>query len=1173
MESLSGGDPQHIGGYWLAGRLGSGGQGVVYEAYDADGRRVALKMLHAAGHDGSRDRFAKEATAAGRVASFCTARVLTAELEGPRPYIVSEYVAGPSLRQAVREGRRFTGDDLHRLATAVATALTAIHEAGVIHRDLKPDNVLLGPDGPRVIDFGIARTLDMSLTKTGEVSGTPSYMAPEVFTGQRAGARADVFAWGAIMVYAATGQEPFDADNLGGVMHRVLSYQPDLSALPPRVAALVSAAMSKDPAARPTSHELLLALVSGNGADTSELLAEGSRAAQGVRGEGGADPALGAIAEDAYGALGPEERELAAEVFLRLVAVDEDGRESGRTISQDELFGGRPEHEAAAIRRILRTFSYVVAADDESVALSRPGLLRAWPRLRMWVDADREGLAVLSQITSAARHWTGNGRRDADLLQGSRLEQALSWAATGRRHVTLTPRERDFLQAGTALTKKRARRRTLTTTGLAGLLVVSLVASGLALWQRQQASDQRDVVTAKQVAAEADRLRTTDPVLAMLLSVAAWRVSPQVEAHSALMASAQQQETAVFHDPQVKGLATRTLSGDGRTLVSVSEGGGVNVYDVRTHKRTGGWKGLGLKGQELSDPVLSRTGRLLAVYTHDELGVWSLADGKRLFKESFPSGDMTIQIDIGEDEATLAVSFDNDLDHLVDLRTGRKFGKKAALHRFGKKAALHWWGPVIDPTGRHLLLTGDSFAERALPGWAPEHRYPGCRGAHSVAAFSSDGATLACAGSDVVLLDAATGRRRDKRDWTCDICGGFFPRLRFSPDGRYLAAFKGRKLRVWEVADHDIELLTYQAEGDLSGVGFDGSTLRYLMDDSVISVDLSPRATSIKAGGNAVLSPGSQWAAVRADDSEYVRLWNVHERKDVARFPVEEGLSALSAFDQPARRLFIASNSGRVELVDVATRKRIWSIRSQHPDDGFPVLQAAFSPDGRTIALVLGPYGQTLEYWLTVLDAATGRVLHDSFTTSVGGPYLPDGKRLATGSGRFMDVATGKPVGEAYDTSYDGGAGVALSSRGLMAIAYDETGRVALWDPSGPTALRPMLPKAAGPVDALAFSPRGDVLATASGGLVQLWDPANRRRLGGAFDARTIQGVDSLTFSADGGTLYFSAAGDILEIPVGTERVAALVCGRAGRRLTEAEWSRYLGDVAYRETCPEAPGQ
>ncbi|MEV1179298.1 serine/threonine-protein kinase, partial [Nonomuraea sp. NPDC049784] len=564
--------------------------------YDADGSRVAVKVLHAAGDRAVRDRFVKETTAARRVSSFCTARVLAADLDGRRPYLVSEYVPGPSLGAAVRDGRRFTGDDLFRLATAVATALTAIHDAGVVHRDLKPDNVLLGPDGPRVIDFGIARTLDMSLTKTGEVSGTPAYMAPEVFTGERAGAPADVFAWGAIMVFAATGREPFAADNLGAVMHRVLSHRPDLSVLPPRLAALVGAGLDKDPAARPAARDLLLALVSGNGSDTRGLLAAGSRTARGVHGREQGDPALGTIAEDAYASLGPEEREVAAEVFLRLVAVGEDGREAGRSAGYDELFEGRPERESAAVRRVLDAFSYVIGNGHGTVSLSRPGLLRAWPRLRMWVDADRDGLAMLNSVNAAARHWAENGRRDADVLQGSRLEQALSWAATGRRHVTLTPFEQDFLRAGTELTRRRARRRTLTTVALAGLLVVSLVVGGLAVWQRQETARQRDILAAKQAAAEADRQRTIDPSLAMLLSVAAWRISPaQPEARSSLAASLQQQETAVFRDPPVKGVARRMLSRDGRTLVSASEGG-VNVYDVRTGRRTASWPGMTVSG-------------------------------------------------------------------------------------------------------------------------------------------------------------------------------------------------------------------------------------------------------------------------------------------------------------------------------------------------------------------------------------------------------------------------------------------------------------------------------------------------------------------------------------------------------------------------------------------------
>ncbi|MGC5011775.1 ABC transporter substrate-binding protein [Streptosporangium sp. DT93] len=267
------GDPEWVGEHRLAGFLGEGGQGVVYLALTPSGERVALKVLHAklADDPAAQRRFRREAEATRRVAQFCTARVLEVDTVGARPYILSEYVDGESLQQAVlRDGPR-PEHALIRLAVATATALVAIHRAGIVHRDLKPSNVLLGPDGPRVIDFGIARALDAGQSMTSGVIGTPTYMAPEHFHGQDAGTAGDVFAWAGTMVFAATGQPPFGAGTLPTVMHAILTGTPDLSAVPESLRPLLRAAFAKDPGARPSSEEVLNTLLNLNGRSVSSL--------------------------------------------------------------------------------------------------------------------------------------------------------------------------------------------------------------------------------------------------------------------------------------------------------------------------------------------------------------------------------------------------------------------------------------------------------------------------------------------------------------------------------------------------------------------------------------------------------------------------------------------------------------------------------------------------------------------------------------------------------------------------------------------------------------------------------------------------------------------------------------------------------------------------------------
>ncbi|GGS66620.1 WD40 repeat domain-containing serine/threonine protein kinase [Nonomuraea spiralis] len=1174
MDASNTGEPQHIGEYWLAGRLGSGGQGVVYDAYDREGRRVALKVLHMADNQASRERFAKEATAAGRVASFCTARVLASDLSGSRPYIVSEYVPGPSLRRAVEQGRRFAGDDLHRLATAIATALTAVHDAGVIHRDLKPDNVLLGADGPRVIDFGIARTEDMSLTRTGEVAGTPTYMAPEVFTGQRAGAPADVFAWGAIVVFAATGEDPFRADNLGGVMHRVLSMHPDLSALPPRLASLVSAALEKDPAARPTARDLLLALVSGNDPDLRGLLTAGSRAARGVHVPDRADPALGTIAEDAYGALAPEERELAAEVFLRLVTVTDDGHETARWALKQDLLAGRSERETRAIERILQVFSYLVTQKDDAVALSRPALLRAWPRLRVWVDDDRDGLAVFSQLSDAARQWADHGHKDGDLLQGSRLDQALTWAATGRRHITLTPLERDFLAAGTGLARRRVRRRRLTTAALAVLLVVALAAGGLAVLRGQQVAEQsrlvglqRDQAVGRQVAAEADRLRTTDPAKAMLLSVAGWRLAPGPDTRRSLTTSLTMPESAVFRDPGAKGVSAAASAAGGRVRAIAGEDG-VRVYDVRADRQTTFWRWPDGLDALPTAAALSPSGKTLVVVSRSMAYAWDTKTGTKLREHHVGEGSPGVHVAFDGNENLAAVMRESSLEFLWDTRTGASYTPELEADQ----------APAIAPSGAYIAGVGPNqggLKVIRLPGLTVDTRMPKACG--SVVAFTPDSRRLLCANGDVTVWDLATARKAPDEErpfWqesaTGDLPGG---RLRLSADGRRLLAVEGRTLHLWDAADGD-ELAVYQAEGEPEEVWLqpDGHTVRYLLDSSTITADLASRLTSAKLPQGydvGAFSQDGRLAAVTRDAAP-IRVWDTR-RLSVPMTGSEGAVGEL--FDPAGTRLTADAQDSSVGLWDVATGRRLW--RHPLPRTQF-VLSKAFTPDGGRLVLSLKEQSERdARNELVVLAADTGRVLARHPLATATSTIVPtrDGKRLVTSAGTIYDLATGRAAGSGFNRS---GEAIAVSPAApLLALG---SGTVELWDVAKGAELPPAMRVASrAQVESVLFSHDGSLLALIGRSIgetfndvytVQVWDVGSRERIG----SFPIDILDQLAFSADDQTLYVAgnSSAAIIRVPVGAEAVARLVCERAGRTMDAREWDQYLKGVAYRDVCSAA---
>jgi serine/threonine protein kinase len=287
---LAPGDPTSVGQYEVVGKLGAGGQGAVYLGRSPSGGHVAIKLLHEQMNTdpAARTRFAREVEAAQRVSPFCTAQVLDHDLHGRPPYIISEFIDGPPLYDVVLQEGPIRGASLERLAIGTATALAAIHEAGIVHRDFKPNNVLLASDGPRVVDFGIARSVDSqqsSITATGMVVGTPGYLAPEQLTGEPLTAAVDIFAWGATMVFAATGHSPFEAETLPVIINRILNEQPDLSGLTGTMRELVGTALDKNPRRRPAAHQLLLRLLGqvgaapGPSADRADILDEGTRIA------------------------------------------------------------------------------------------------------------------------------------------------------------------------------------------------------------------------------------------------------------------------------------------------------------------------------------------------------------------------------------------------------------------------------------------------------------------------------------------------------------------------------------------------------------------------------------------------------------------------------------------------------------------------------------------------------------------------------------------------------------------------------------------------------------------------------------------------------------------------------------------------------------------------------
>ncbi|MEW2031864.1 helix-turn-helix domain-containing protein [Streptomyces roseifaciens] len=882
---------------------------------------------------------------------------------------------------------------------------------------------------------------------------------------------------------------------------------------------------------------------------------------------GGIAGAVAATAERAYGRLSPGCREAARAVLLQLVRVDQDGRSARRRVSRERLSQDLGA-QAAAAPEVVEAFTRarLLTVDADQVTLAHEAVLRAWPRLHRWIEADAAALHGWQQLSAAAGQWEAEGRDPALLPRGSRLAAAHETASHPLAAVGGV--ERAFLDAATALAaaeqeteRRRARRLYRLLVSMAVLLVLALTGGVAAVHQGLRAEAERHVARSEELAFRAVSGSAPRPEVAMLLATGAWRDAHTPAAASAVLSTQAQPYAGRLAGHSKRAHAVAWLPG-GQRLLSAGADATVREWDVRTRRQVGAAR----SGAAVRALAAARQQNLAA--WGDEAGVVTLREGTGGRTVALPARSRhrgPVRAAALSDRGDLLATAGED----GTVRLTRLGGGPARTEV--RDAGLGWlYAAAVSPDGRQVAAAGFDGRVWLLDVDSGRSRVVGSRdfGRVRALAFSPDGRRLATGEwlNRIGLWDTRTGEREAALEGPSDSVFG----VAFSPDGtRLAAASQDDTAGIWDLAEHRRIAQLASHIGPVYAIAYspDGRTLATSGEDGSVRLWTPQAAVTTPLPGSAwqdgALSPDRSLLAVAGRDGT-LRLLRTADR----------GLRTVRAGKDPVRAVAFSHDGSLVAAGDEHGTATVWRTadlgRPLHRwrAHGRALTSLAFRP-GDAGALATASEDHSAKLWRLAGDAALAERTLPGHDDGVYRVLFLGRDTLATGSldntvriWRYSDGQALRSLTEHEDTVF----GLALSRDGVLATASrDHT--VKLWDPEGRTSLR-TLAGHTGPVTSAAFNPAGTRLVTTGrDNTVRIWDPRDGRLLltltghTGRVRAAAFLGDDGPVVSvAEDGTVRWWN----LDVP----EVLARTCKALGSATDRPLWERLLPDVPYAPGCP-----